>query len=555
MSNIITVEKDETVEFKWKKKRGVGRNKVIQFYESFIYDGVEYTLHDCAYFYKEGEIEPYVGKLIKIWENEQAKVKKVKVLWFFRPSDISNFLGGEVPLENELFLASGEGVGLFNCNPLEAICGKCNVVCVSKDSRNPQPSPDELRKADFIFYRTFDVGKHKILDTINEKIADVEVKFIFNRNECQNANSVLERGPAKAEDGGVTGISNDTQLLSKPKTSAEGKEDANAKAARRRVESADQPSRDVTEELKKDSDTIEGRERRNFIKHSLIGEKLKSSKDSVKNNAENSVRDAKNARPVEQGSPSSHDNRRFKRPMDSHGRENFPSKKLKADDNRPDFSNGKSHKAWKSTSENGRNNGQFVEVNLRTNTEKNTWYKGLPWEERIEKARQQGTLVLLQNLDPSYTSAEVEDIVRDAFKEICTAKMMPRMAISSPFSGVAFVICKKSEVAQMMVRKLDEECLLLSNGRALVGTMGTDVVAARHSPFFGHLNIDKVKYLIQREMKQAVSTSHCSQPNTIEYEMAMDWRLLQSRSGWRWDKMYKKQREEMTKLRATLNSK
>jgi hypothetical protein len=31
-----------------------------------------------------------------------------------------------------------------------------------------------------------------------------------------------------------------------------------------------------------------------------------------------------------------------------------------------------------------------------------------PWEERMKTANEQGTLVLLQNLDPVYTSAEVE---------------------------------------------------------------------------------------------------------------------------------------------------
>jgi hypothetical protein len=30
--------------------------------------------------------------------------------------------------------------------------------------------------------------------------------------------------------------------------------------------------------------------------------------------------------------------------------------------------------------------------------------------------------------------------------------------------------------------------------------------------------------------KEAVSTSHCSQPNTLEYDMAMEWCLLQDRS-------------------------
>jgi len=30
--------------------------------------------------------------------------------------------------------------------------------------------------------------------------------------------------------------------------------------------------------------------------------------------------------------------------------------------------------------------------------------------------------------------------------------------------------------------------------------------------------------------RKAVSTSHCSQPNTIEYEMAMDWILVQEKT-------------------------
>lgn len=108
----------ENLEFKWGKKRGLGgKKKDVRFYESFTYDGVEYALYDCVYMYKEGELEPYIGKLIKIWENAD-KTKRVKVLWFFRPCEISNFLGNERVPENELFLACGEGAGLANVNPL-----------------------------------------------------------------------------------------------------------------------------------------------------------------------------------------------------------------------------------------------------------------------------------------------------------------------------------------------------------------------------------------------------------------------------------------------------
>lgn len=115
---MVEVAEVENLEFKWGKKRGIGgKKKDVQFYESFTYDGVEYNLYDCVYLYKEEEAEPYIGKLIKIWENAD-KTKKVKVLWFFRPSEISNFLGNDHTPENEIFLACGEGVGLANINTL-----------------------------------------------------------------------------------------------------------------------------------------------------------------------------------------------------------------------------------------------------------------------------------------------------------------------------------------------------------------------------------------------------------------------------------------------------
>lgn len=109
---------DDELEFKWGKKRGIGgKKKDVQFYESFTFDGVQYTLYDCVYLYKDGEPEPFIGKLIKIWEHPD-KTKKVKVLWFFRPDDIGEHLVNDQIMENELFLACGEGPGLANINPL-----------------------------------------------------------------------------------------------------------------------------------------------------------------------------------------------------------------------------------------------------------------------------------------------------------------------------------------------------------------------------------------------------------------------------------------------------
>ncbi|KAL4302700.1 hypothetical protein GQ457_10G002250 [Hibiscus cannabinus] len=167
--------------FKWGKKRGIGgRNNDVQFYESFTYDGLDYNLYDNVYLHKAGQPLPYLGKLIKIWENPD-KSKRVKVLWFFRPCEISSHLVGELAHPNEVFLASGEGVGLVNINPLETISGKCNVVCISKDRRNPQPSDQDLEMADFVFYRTFDVKQCSVMDKMDDKIAGIDVKFLFNQ--------------------------------------------------------------------------------------------------------------------------------------------------------------------------------------------------------------------------------------------------------------------------------------------------------------------------------------------------------------------------------------
>lgn len=116
MSNLRKENGSETRTFKWGNEVGVGRSSTdVHFYESFTYDGVEYCLNDCACFNRDGGTETDVGKPVKIYETATHE-KRVKVVWFFRPMDIRNFLGDYAPKWNELFLASGEGKGLFNFN-------------------------------------------------------------------------------------------------------------------------------------------------------------------------------------------------------------------------------------------------------------------------------------------------------------------------------------------------------------------------------------------------------------------------------------------------------
>ncbi|KAA8525308.1 hypothetical protein F0562_007163 [Nyssa sinensis] len=685
MSSLAEAEKVENLEFKWGKKRGVGgRKKEVQFYESFNYDGVEYTLHDCVYMHKEGEPEPYIGKLIKIWENPD-KTKKVKVQWFFRPSEISNWLGDEEALENEIFLASGDGVGLANVNPLEAIAGKCNVVCTSRDRRNPQPSAEELQMADYIFYRTFDVGHCTILDKMDDKVAGVDVKFIFNKEESEKVCCVPKLdSDSKEGDGHTVACNKAPHLVEKnpseefkpPKTEGNSnhlvvKEEADVKdslvkqkslpggkpasgvgvdshevatvGGEQRSASGDKTRRrcnddfdkdevevskvEIEENLKsvKDTDGLDDRPSNkvdssvklpedkningdkklavygNDVKPLVITaeEKKKSAsgkggslgldkgekhakdsgaledRPSKKARVDSSLKlsddknrdsfqklsvnsDGKNVNDLVATVPSSDEKTKSRLAKDSLGLEKGPPRKWKPDEKITKVSNGKllQASAKESPDEDNRIKGKEFEVTRRPDTDKSKWFRALPWEERMQSAHEEGKLVLLQNLDPEYTSAEVEDIIWNCFKEHCTAKMVQRTAITSPHSGQAFVIFKTREAAERVIKNLDEGCLMLSNGRPLVGSIAPPpYLPGKQSTFFGHLFIDKIKMQMQKEMKQAVSTSHCSQPNTIEYEMAMEWCLLQARSGSWWKSLYKQQGEELRKLKANLKSK
>ncbi|KAF7830145.1 protein ANTI-SILENCING 1 isoform X1 [Senna tora] len=647
-------EKDENIEFKWGKKRGVGgKKKDVQFYESFTYDGVEYSLFDSVYLYKEGEPEPYIGKLIKIWETAD-KTKKLKVLWFFRPCEILNFLSTNETRDNELFLASGEGVGLANINPLEALVGKCNVVCISKDIRNPQPSDEELQKAEYVFYRFFDVGHRKILDKTDDKIAGNDVKLLFNKLDSQKLVGVSELGLDKKDlsDKGVErngvldhpeknsqsmsekencqlvdtlvretadnkcsvvekptfsvgleeaskshdGLSTMCNGKTTPSSKVEENEDCKTSFGKQKSNVKSYASRDglEREQLTKRCDTLkkspseeatlrskvddEGG-KREVVRGSLgrasnVGD-VKPKRDSnglvedkqsnkeqlggLRKKLNEKSRDGMQKRrlvcdnndddDMKNVAPSailSKDKRKLQRAKDSNAVEEVPSKKLKLDNKPTQLTPGKLHKESSTKPSD-------VEQKIDSCAWEVTRRPDAPWEDRMKSAHEQGTLLLLQNLDPSLTSGEVEDIVWHGFKESCFAKMLQATAFSSPHSGQAFVIFKRREAAESVAKKLKEGCLLMSNGRPLVGSFGYPSFPEKKPTFYGHLVVDQ--HRMQREMKDAISTSHCSQPNNIEYDMAMEWCLLQERANYSWKKLYRQQGAELRKVKAKLKAK
>lgn len=129
-------------DFKWGNSVPVIDGSGLKAYKSFTYKGVEYSLYDSIYTYRDGAKDTDIGKLVKLWESKKG-TKRGKVVWFFRPSDICNFLRDYRVSWNELFLASGGGVGVSNVIPLVILLSFCSLCHVF-------PLPCNLQVDEFI---------------------------------------------------------------------------------------------------------------------------------------------------------------------------------------------------------------------------------------------------------------------------------------------------------------------------------------------------------------------------------------------------------------------
>ncbi|XP_055805190.1 protein ANTI-SILENCING 1-like isoform X3 [Solanum dulcamara] len=521
-------EEEDSPKFSWGAKKGKGAlHKDIQFYKSFTYDGVEFNLYDCVYMCRRGEEEPDIGKIVKVWETKTRK-RIVKVVWFFRPTEITHWLDNIKVLGNELFLASGEGVGLSNCNPVEAITGKCNVVCISTDRRNPQPKDEDLETAEFFFYRTFDVRTREISEEFPNSIVQIEVEHFFNKVTDQKqplhygGKGSLEKphsfGGATIKttlkDGqpgrNIQSMLPPVTLVKQTKSST--KDVAMARTDQCTTISQCQVTEVVEKELNKVTIRLGGQGRQGNISETDKTVARTEVKHSYCISFTNAL------------------------------------KKRKLQDLLDTTPFGQ-HKVTKSTS-------QVIEVTTRVKEGASTWFKEQPWNERLQVAQERGTLVLLENLDPSYASTEVTDIVWHALRQTVCAKMVQHNTFSNPLNaGKAFVIFKSSDAAENAIFELKRRCLVLGDGRPVVARRGTIQEPVKSRDFPGHLSIGKIKFQkLGEEMRKAVSTSHYSQSNTIEHEMAVEWRVLQEKSSMWWKALHQEQAAEIEQLRSKLKN-
>eukprot|EP00250_Pteridium_aquilinum_P010973 c19755_g1_i1 orf=466-2559(-) len=166
------------VDIQWGTIKDSG-NKARILYSSFFSEGVEYKLYDNVEVYSADHSEPYIGKIMKLWEEKESGLRKVLIRWFFKLRDLDPDMEGD---PRELYLAFGKGKGVTNENDLEVICGKCKVLCTSKDVRNRQPSASDLDNTDFFFSKIYNVDLQH-LSPVQRIVDKLGCEAVYNKQE------------------------------------------------------------------------------------------------------------------------------------------------------------------------------------------------------------------------------------------------------------------------------------------------------------------------------------------------------------------------------------
>ncbi|OIT33722.1 hypothetical protein A4A49_11244 [Nicotiana attenuata] len=118
-----------------------------------------------------------------------------------------------------------------------------------------------------------------------------------------------------------------------------------------------------------------------------------------------------------------------------------------------------------------------------------------------------------------------------------------------------FVLCTLQTKRKNYEIRGDDVTIVYVLLRPVVARRGTIKEPVKCSGLPGHLSIGRIKFQkLGEEMRKAVSTSHHSQSNTIEHEMAVEWRVLQEKSSLWWKALHEKQAAEIELLRGKLKS-
>jgi len=408
----------------------------------------------------------------------------------------------------------------------EAVAGKCTVICISKDERNRQPSPQEQAMADYIFYRVFDVKNCTLSDQLPDKIAGLEVKVLLNPKDelvISSPNAVNVPLNPNADDG--------LAATAPPPHSAVKEENESPDAA---VPLSQPAAKEVDAKLPARvplSQSVVSKEEQKPVAVIPISESVIKKEDKKSAAAISLSQSAikEEEKPVASTphprSAVVENNAKHTQSQNAQGGER-PPKKLKL-----------SQEATVKNMTPAVTETRPLELPSRQ-ADRSKWFK-ISWDDKLRRAVEQGTLVYIQNLDIHFAAADIEELIREALQLSCTAKPINHPTYDDPNNGKAYAIFRTKNDADSAISKINSG--LVVGGRPLYCSKGLLKVPKSSGTFVGHLSLQNIKIgpKQREEQKKAVSTSHCSQPNTIEYDLALDWMLLRAKQEKKFEILHK----------------
>lgn len=549
---------DSDDEFMWgEAKRTLDKER--KYYHSFFYENEEYRLFDNVLLHDEDGLDGHVGKIMKLWEEKSSRGKMMLIQWYLRPRELPSHLQGPALRANskELFLSCGKGKGVVNENKLDSIDRKCKVLCTSKDTRNKQPSEDNLRDADYFFYRIYNVDR-MCLSNVEAVVDKLGCDVVFNKLEwvSSECNKQLHKRDVSTSSiyNTRSGISKGTAGVKRSAENGQPESKRTARDSKEEVENQEkvhlgQQFMPQVSGLKIPIVADKGRQKMTKFSGAVPHDISKKARQSptgtfqlsqdcvergltVPNSLGSLSESLKKAADIKEGVQGL--NLATEKPLTSQGTvsKHIPSASM---DSKKIPANSIVHPDKLSP----RTELQCGEVAPPKKS----------WDANLQQGLIHGKVLLLQNVDPSFTSADIRELISSVFKGCSDAQMLPPGCGPAAPYGEALVIFETDSAADFAFQELENKCLVLTGSRRpLIASKAKPAESGKVARFLGHFPLDNFKLLKQGQndiTRNSVAVSHYSTPNTVEFEMAMEWQHYQEMAHRCWDLLYKVQNDEI----------
>lgn len=535
MANCDTVD-----DFTWGKAKGTS-SKDKKYYNSFFYENEEYYLFDNVIVHDEENSDGHVAKIMKLWQDISSGTMMTSLRWFLKPHELPSYLQSQMVRENskELFLAFGKGKGVSNENKLDCIERKCKVLCTSKDDRNIQPSEYDLKDAEYFFNKIYNVDLKK-LSNLEGIVKILGQDVLFNKPEWVSterlsdgdtgfpsmnpfSSATLHETPAiqKPVDDGQMHVP-DSETRSGDPSGSRG-----YSTPLKRGSKADNllPSlASARDKLMADGAKFRSSTKQETL-HTLSG-MPRASQDALERSsltAQQPLTRSASAKKSEQDLPKEKVDAKAASETPSGGRALFADPLLQ-----PGF---------------------MIPTRARSKQVQHhdSMLPSKPRDANLEESLCNGRVLLIHNVDPFFTSKDMHDLMKVAFKGCSDAQMLRQSGSLSAQAGEALLIFETDSLADLALQQLEENCLVLPGCRPLIASKVKPFDPGKIARFPGHFPLDNFKLWKQRQeevMKKSFETSHFPDANTLEFEMATEWQSLNEWLSSCREQLCKMQREE-----------